>query len=115
MELHTNYRLDGRFQKEVKTSVRPPSAVQQCPSPSDSPPTDGPTDHIKLLLTLPLFDVRRPTWGQYSWVNPIRCLQHSNIKKKSIPFTEGSPEVEKKDKMIIVANFYCMLRNCKVP
>ena len=41
-----------------------PSAVRQCPSPSDSPPTDGPSDHNKLLLTLPLSDVRRPTWGQ---------------------------------------------------
>ena len=52
--------------KKEKTSVRPPSAVRQCPSPSDSPPTDGPTDHKKLLLTLPLSDIRRPTWGQYS-------------------------------------------------
>ena len=55
-------------------SVRPPSAVRQCPLPSDSPLTDGPTDHKKFLLTLPLSDVRRPTWGQYSGVNPIRCL-----------------------------------------
>ena len=50
---------------EVKTSVRPPTAVRQCPSPSDSPPTDGPTSYKKLLLTLPLSEVPRPTWGQY--------------------------------------------------
>ena len=30
--------------------------------PSDSPPTDRPTDHKKLLLTLPLSEVGCPTW-----------------------------------------------------
>ena len=35
-----------------------PSAVRQCPSPSNSIPTDGPSEHKKLLLTLPLSDVR---------------------------------------------------------
>ena len=46
-----------------------PSAVR-CPTmpsavrlPSDRQ-TDRPTDHKKLILTLPLSDVRRLTWGQ---------------------------------------------------
>ena len=56
------YNDDGTGGSKKKYKLpsvrRPPSAVRQCPLPSDSPPTDGPTDHKKLLLTLPLSDVR---------------------------------------------------------
>ena len=34
-----------------------PSAVRQCHWPFDSPPTNGPSDHKKLLLTLPMSNV----------------------------------------------------------
>ena len=53
-----------------RSKIFRPSAVRQCPSLSDSPLTDGLSDHKKLLLTLPLSDVRCLTWGQYSGVNP---------------------------------------------
>ena len=57
-EYFSNALIRRAVLKRRKTSVRLPSAVRQCPSPSDSPPTDGPSDHKKLLLTLPLSDVR---------------------------------------------------------
>ena len=43
-------------------------------------PSTHPSDHKKFLLILSLSDVRRPTWGQYSGVNPIRCL-HFRAKR----------------------------------
>ena len=62
---HKVQSLEEDPKREVKTSIRPPSAVLLRPPPSAfCPPIDRPTNHKKLPLTLPLSDLQRPTWGQ---------------------------------------------------
>ena len=49
-----------------------PSAVRQCPSPSDSPPTDGPSDHKKTSPDIAL--VRRPTSDERPGANTVGSI-----------------------------------------